>query len=102
MVRQILPGGAAEEAGVKAGDVLVAIGDIAITDPDFGSKFRERYGKEEGKPLPIQVRRAGQTMTLTGTVRLVPRVESHLAVDEAASPKAVRVREGIFKGATGQ
>jgi predicted metalloprotease with PDZ domain len=98
VVRQILPGGAAEEAGVKAGDVLIAIGDIAITDPDFGSKFRARYGKEEGKPLPIQVRRAGQAMTLTGTVRLVARVESHLAVDSAAGPKAVRVREGIFKG----
>ena len=102
VVRQILPGGAAEEAGVKAGDVLVAIGDIAITDPDFGSKFRERYGKDEGKPLPIQVRRAGQTMTLTGTVRLVPRVESRLAVDTAAAPKAVRVREGIFKGMVGR
>jgi predicted metalloprotease with PDZ domain len=102
VVRQILPGGAAEEAGVKAGDVLVAIGDIAITDPEFGSKFRERYGKDEGKPLPIQVRRAGQTMTLTGTVRLVPRVESRLAVDTAAAPKAVRVREGIFKGMVGR
>jgi len=102
VVRQILPGGAAEEAGVKAGDVLVAIGDIAITDPDFGTKFRERYGKEEGKPLPIQVRRAGQTTTLTGTVRLVPRVESRLAIDPAAAPKAVRVREGIFKGTVGQ
>jgi predicted metalloprotease with PDZ domain len=102
VIRQVLPGGAAEEAGVKAGDVLVAIGDIAITDPDFGTKFRDRYGKEEGKPLPIQVRREGQTMTLTGTVRLVPRVESRLAFDSAAAPKAVRVREGIFKGTVGQ
>jgi hypothetical protein len=41
-------------------------------------------------------------MTLTGTVKLVPRTESHLAVDENASPKAAQVREGIFKGTVGQ
>ena len=101
VVRDVLPGGAAEDAGLKAGDILLSLGDIAITDPDFGSKFRARFGKEEGQPLPIQVRRDGQVMTLTGKVRLVARVESGLAVDEAAPPKAVRVRQGIFKGVTG-
>jgi predicted metalloprotease with PDZ domain len=102
VIRQVLPGGTAEEAGAKVGDVLVSLGDIAITDPDFGPKFRERFGKEEGKPLPIQVRRGGQTMTLTGKVRLVPRIESRLAPDDAAPPKAVRVREGIFRGLVGR
>jgi predicted metalloprotease with PDZ domain len=101
LVSQVLPGGAAEEAGVRAGDVLLALGDIPITDPDFGPKFRERFGKNDGQALPIQVRRDGQTLTLNGTVRLVPRVESRLELDQAASPKAVRVREGIFKGTTG-
>jgi predicted metalloprotease with PDZ domain len=100
VVREVLPGGSAEEAGVKAGDVLLALGDISITDPDFGPKFRERFGKEEGQPLPIQVRRDGQTMTLNGKVRLVPRLESRLAIDSAAAPAAVRIREGIFKGIT--
>jgi len=102
VIRQVLPGGTAEEAGAKVGDVLVSLGDIAITDPDFGPKFRERFGKEEGKPLPIQVRRGGQIMTLTGKVRLVPRVENRLASDDAAPPKAVRVREGIFRGTVGR
>jgi len=101
IIRQVMPGGAAEEAGVKAGDQLVSIGDIAITDPDFGAKFRQRFADQEGKPLPMQVRRNGQPMTLTGTVRLVPRVESHLALDQGASPKAVRVRDGLFKGEVG-
>jgi predicted metalloprotease with PDZ domain len=102
LVSQVLPGGAAEEAGVRAGDVLLALGDIAITDPDFGPKFRERFSKDEGQALPIQVRRAGQNMTLNGKVRLVTRVESRLELDPSASAKAVRVREGIFKGGTGQ
>jgi predicted metalloprotease with PDZ domain len=101
LVSQVVPGGAAQEAGVRAGDILLALGDIPITDPDFGSKFRERFSKNEGQALPIQVRRDGQTLTLNGTVRLVPRVESRLELDQGASPKAVRVREGIFKGTTG-
>jgi predicted metalloprotease with PDZ domain len=101
VVRQVQPGGSAEEAGVKAGDVLLALGDISITDPDFGPKFRQRFGKAEGQPLTIQVRRNGQTMTLNGKVRLVARIESRLAIDSSASPKAVRVRDGILKGVVG-
>src|SRR5262249_9082179 len=50
IIRQVMPGGAAEETGVKAGDQLVSIGDVAITDPDFGAKFRKRFADQEGKP----------------------------------------------------
>ena len=98
VVRDVLPGGAAEDAGLKAGDVLLSLGDIAITDPDFGSKFRARFGKEEGQPLPIQVRRDGQVMTLTGKVRLVARVESGLAVDEQRHPRRCACGRGSSKG----
>jgi predicted metalloprotease with PDZ domain len=101
VVRQVMPGSAGEEAGVRSGDVLVSLGDIPITDSDFGPKFRARFGKEDGQPLPIQVERAGQRLTLNGKIRLVPRVESRLEIDPAASAKAAKVREGIFKGTTG-
>ena len=101
IVRDVQPGSAGEEAGLRSGDVLLALGDISITDADFGPKFRARFGKEDGQALPIQVERAGQRLTLNGKVRLVPRVESRLEVDPAAPPKAVRVRDGILKGTTG-
>jgi C-terminal processing protease CtpA/Prc len=96
-----MPGSAGEEAGVRSGDVLLSLGDIPITDSDFGPKFRARFGKEDGQALPIQVERAGQRLTLNGKIRLVPRVESRLEIDPGASAKATRVREGIFKGTTG-
>jgi len=86
---------------VRSGDVLLSLGDIPITDSDFGPKFRARFGKEDGQPLPIQVERAGQRLTLNGKIRLVPRVESRLEIDPGAPPKAAKVREGIFKGTTG-
>jgi predicted metalloprotease with PDZ domain len=101
VVRQVLPGSAGEEAGVRAGDILISLGDIAITDEDFGPKFRARFGKEDGQPLPIQVERDGQRLTLNGKIRLVARIERRLEIDPAAPAKANRVREGIFKGTTG-
>jgi predicted metalloprotease with PDZ domain len=101
IVRHVMPGSAGEEAGVRSGDILLALGDIAVTDSDFGPKFRARFGKEDGQPLPIQVERSGQRLTLNGKIRLVPRVQSRLEIDPGAPAKANQVREGIFKGTTG-
>jgi predicted metalloprotease with PDZ domain len=98
VINGVVPGGAAEVAGVRAGDRLLAIGDLSITDPDFGPSFRTRFGKEEGAPLPIKVRRGSDTLTLTGKVVLAARVERRIDVDPAASEKATRIRNGILKG----
>jgi predicted metalloprotease with PDZ domain len=100
-VNAVLPGGVAQEAGVRAGDQLLALGDLPVGSPEFGPAFRARYGKEEGGSLPIKVRRGGDTLTLNSKVRLASRVERRIEADPAASPKAVRVRNGILKGSTG-
>jgi predicted metalloprotease with PDZ domain len=102
VVQQVQPGGVAHEAGVKAGDQLIALGDVAILDPDFGTAFRTRFGKNEGDSLPIRVLRGTDTLTLHGIVRLVARVETKLAADPNASEKAKRVRRGIFTGTVGK
>jgi predicted metalloprotease with PDZ domain len=102
VVQQVQPGGVAQEAGVKAGDQLIALGDVAIMDPDFGTAFRTRFGKNEGDSLPIRVLRSTDTLTLHGVVRLVARVETKLAADPNASEKAKRVRNGIVTGVTGK
>ena len=102
VVLDVAPGSVAHDAGVKAGDQLLALGDVEILDPDFGQAFRDRFGKSEGDSLPIRVRRGTDTLTLHGTVRLVARVEDRLDADPAASPKAARVRHGIFTGTVGQ
>jgi predicted metalloprotease with PDZ domain len=102
VVQQVQPGGVAQEAGVKTGDRLLALGEVAITDPDFGSAFRARFGKNEGDSLPIRVLRGTDTLTLHGMVRLVARVETRLAADPNASEKAKRVRNGILTGTVGK
>ena len=100
LVEAVQPGGAAEEAGVKPGDQLLALGDVEIMDPSFGEAFRSRFGKSEGDTLAIKVRRGADTLTLHGKVRLAARVETRLEADPEASPKAARVRSGIFRGTT--
>jgi C-terminal processing protease CtpA/Prc len=94
----VLPGGAAEAAGVRAGDRLLTIGDLSVTSPDFGPAFRSRFGKEEGAPLPIKVLRGADTLTLNGKVILASRLERRIEADPAASEKAVRIRNGILRG----
>jgi predicted metalloprotease with PDZ domain len=98
LVNGVLPGGPAEAAGVRAGDHLLAIGDLRVTDPDFGPAFRSRFGKEEGAPLPIKVLRGADTLTLNGKVVLAERIQRRVEFLSGASEKAVRVRNGIMKG----
>jgi predicted metalloprotease with PDZ domain len=98
VVNGVIPGGPAEAAGVRPGDRLLAIGDLSVTDPNFGPAFRARFGKDEGSPLPIKVRRGADTLTLNGKVVLGARVERRIEIDPAASEKAVRIRNGILKG----
>jgi predicted metalloprotease with PDZ domain len=102
IVQNVQAGGVAQEAGVRPGDQLIALGDVEIMDPDFGTAFRARFGKNEGDSLSIRVRRGADTLTLHGTVRLVARVETRLEADPKASAKAARVRSGIFTGAVGK
>jgi predicted metalloprotease with PDZ domain len=98
----VVSGGVAERAGVRAGDQLVRLGDVAITESDFGPAYRARYGTAaEGTPIDVVVRRSGQEVTLKGTVHFVTITETRIAPDPNASAKAVRIRNGIVRGTTG-
>jgi predicted metalloprotease with PDZ domain len=102
VVLDVKADGVAHEAGVKAGDHLLALGDVEIMDPEFGTAFRARFGKNEGESLPIRVGRGTDTLTLHAVVRLITRVETRLEADPGASDKAARVRHGIFTGLVGK
>jgi hypothetical protein len=53
---------------------------------------------QEGQPLTLRVRRGEQTMTLSAALRLASAGIAIVA-DPAASAKAVRIRNGILRGA---
>ena len=97
-ITAVQPGSAAEAAGVRVGDVLLAIGDVAITDPNFGPAYRARFKDAEGQDLPLKVRRGADTLTLVGRVRLIEQVNAHVEPDPSATPNAIRIRNGLLTG----
>lgn len=63
LVERVSPGMPLENAGVRAGDVVVAVDGQAIrTDHDFGEMA---WQFEPGKPFVLSVDRAGQQMQFT-------------------------------------
>jgi predicted metalloprotease with PDZ domain len=101
MVAQVQEGSAASAAGVRPGDYLLTVGDVAVQDAQFGARLRAKFGASvEGSPLPIKVRRGSETLTLPGKLRFGPG-DPMVEADPNASTKAVRIRNGILKGTTG-
>jgi hypothetical protein len=77
---------------------LLAVGDIQVVDPEFGMRFRERFGNAaQGSPIALRVRRMGQTLTLNARLRFAPGALRIIPVDNP-TPRARRVRDGILQG----
>ncbi len=102
VVEGVVPGSAAEAAGLELGDFLVKVGDVEVrSDEDWGAKFRQRYKGQPGAPLAITVQRSGQTLTLNTQVR--ERTSTQFSVTPAASPtaKQAKIWRSLTTGSTG-
>ena len=110
VIGEVTAGGAAEKAGLRAGDVVQRVGNIPIVD---GQQLRESIrnsaasGKSAGAgqaavlPQTWQVLRAGQALTLT--VSPEARQEGKLVVGRIGAyvgtpPQFVMVQYGVFDG----
>lgn len=70
LIMEIQPGGPAEEAGLKVGDVIVKLGDKAVTDP---SSLRIlTIGQEVGARVPVEYYRDGRSHEAVVTVSELP------------------------------
>jgi serine protease Do len=66
LVRSVLKGTAAEKAGLKAGDVIIRIGDRKVSNPkDIASALRS---VTPGKAFPVTVVRDRKETTLNATI----------------------------------
>lgn len=100
-VMQVVISGPGATAGVRLGDYLWSVGGLDAADPQFTEKFNERFAATPpGGTLPIEIRRGTQRLTLNAPVRF-NTIETRRIIEMAsASPKAVRVREGLLSGTT--
>jgi predicted metalloprotease with PDZ domain len=94
------PDGAAAAAGVRVGDLLVQVGEIPVSDVNFGVRFRSLYSQRQGDTIDVVVRRGSQTIRIPMVVRVVVRTQESVQFDRSASPKALRVRRGLLTGTT--
>jgi len=102
VVQAVSPSSAAGEAGLQPGDVLLKIGEIAVSpDSDWAAAFRVRYRGQAGQAMTLTVRRESQTLTLNTHVR--ERASSSFRLDRAASPtsKQAKIWHGLATGTTG-
>jgi predicted metalloprotease with PDZ domain len=92
--------GSAAAAGVRAGDYLLAINDLSVTDQSFGEQFRAMFAAaREGQPITLRVRRGEQTLSFTATIRMAS-VAITIVPDPTATGRAARIRDGILRGTT--
>jgi len=102
VVQGVVPGSAAEAAGLAPGDVLLKIGEVELRpEEDWAVKFRQRYHGRAGAPLAIAVQRAAQPLTLTTQVRERTAVSYSLKLLPSPSPKQAEIWRGLTAGSTG-
>src|SRR2546429_6420981 len=102
VVQGVVPGSAAESAGLEPGDVLLKVGGIETRpDEDWGVKFRDRYRGQAGAPLAIGVTRAGRALSPSTQAR--ERTLGSFTLTPAPSPsgKPAKIRSGLATGSTG-
>src|SRR5216110_2945486 len=102
VVQGVVPGSAAEAAGLEPGDVLLKVGEIETRpDEDWGVKFRDGYRGQAGAPLVIGVTRAGRALSLSTQVRERTLVSFTLTPAPSPSAKQAKIWSGLATGSTG-
>jgi len=102
VVQSVVPGSAADAAGLQPGDVLLKVGEIeAHSDGDWGARYRERYRGQNGQPLTISITRGGRPVTLDTQVRERTAAAFTLTPAAAPTPKQAKIWRGLATGSTG-
>ncbi|KDC97937.1 RIP metalloprotease RseP [Bordetella bronchiseptica MBORD675] len=96
VVREVIAGGAGEQAGLRGGDLIVAAGQAADLDAGALVALIQRHA---GQPLTLTVQRGADRLTLT----VVPRAESvqgqevgRIGVQLGGDIPMVTVRYGVI------
>jgi len=86
----VLSGGAAERAGLAAGDILVAIDALRVTGGSLDAHLAHR---RPGDAVTIHAFRRDELFSVTAMLEASPLDTCWLAIDGAAAPAARALRE---------
>ena len=92
------PGGEGQHIGLRAGDVILAINGVPMTD---GQQMTTLIHNSMGKSLALTIRRGSQTLTKTGSPR--PQVDDDkkpILFTDVTSPGMIGVALGLKTGDT--
>jgi predicted metalloprotease with PDZ domain len=98
----VIPGGAAQRAGIKVGDIIVSLGDMALgkykSVDDALDAVRSAF--QDNAQAPYVVRRGSETVNGSFPVQFDTHARTRIAPDPNASERAQRIRRGLFHGST--
>jgi predicted metalloprotease with PDZ domain len=95
-IETVLPGGAADAAGLRVGDRFISVGDVPIVNDASFNAVRSRYAETRSSALPVAIRRGAETMTVQVPVRLSARNITRVGPIPGASARAIGIRTSIF------
>ena len=84
-VQEVTPGYAAEKAGLKAKDIIVALGDYKVTSVSELTRALREY--EPGDTTTVTVYRSGTEVTLNITLTEKPQTTTTNTQPETAEPQ---------------
>jgi regulator of sigma E protease len=90
-VRSVTPGTPAEQAGLKAGDIVLAVNGENI---GFAAQLSDAIGKSPGKPITLSIERAHHPMELA----ITPRAEGNVGrIGIGIADESRRIQPGPLK-----
>jgi regulator of sigma E protease len=103
VIVKVVPGGAAERAGLKEGDVVRRIGDDAVLDgQQLFNRIRAGVSGGKGVTAPWEVERAGRAIVLQVTPDAITEGKApafgRVGAQVSGPPDMVTVRRGPLEG----
>jgi predicted metalloprotease with PDZ domain len=95
LVESVVPGSAAEGAGLAAGDQLLRVGVVEVRGEDWGDIFRRTYADSIGSPIAVEYQRGGERRSGSGALGTRTRVEYRIDPIAGASEAEVAIRRAL-------
>ncbi|HNJ39769.1 MAG TPA: hypothetical protein PKZ53_04710, partial [Acidobacteriota bacterium] len=84
--------------GVKEGDLLLGLGDVALDSPTWVTDFQKMYQGQDGKRLHIYAVRDGKPLILKAVVKTIRTAEWRLVTFETTDRQDFGVRDRWLSG----